>query len=206
MKRAAVLILCLCFLFQFLSGCAKNETTPSGSDSSTTQSESTDPAGETSSDTQPGESQSTTPTGTTEPVDPGGTPGTSASRVLSGVVALPPDGIGIPGVDFKELATGPVDGWDDKCPAPYFNPLGTRSLYSGTGADSRISSWRVETLDGYTPKEFVVQGSFWNLKIQHADLTRNWILYKARELNAVIYQTSLDKVAFHIRSEERRVG
>ena len=202
MKRAAVLILCLCFLFQFLSGCAKNETTPSGSDSSTTQSESTDPSGETSSDTQPGESQSTTPTGTTEPVDPGGTPGTSASRVLSGVVALPQDGIGIPGVDFKELATGPVDGWDDKCPAPYFNPLGTRSLYSGTGADSRISSWRVETLDGYTPKEFVVQGSFWNLKIQHADLTRNWILYKARELNAVIYQTSLDKVAFHIMEDD----
>ena len=180
MKRALVILLCLCFCLQFLSACSKK---PVSSDTSGT--------GTQGSDTQPG--------GTTGETDPPVIVDGVAAPVLSGVVAMPPDGIGTPGTDFKMLQTGPVEGWDDKCPAPFFNPMGTRSLYTTADANlGQISNMRVETMDGSTPKSFVIEGTAWTLKISDKDVTRNFLLYKAREMDAVIYETAWDRAVFYI--------
>lgn len=117
---------------------------------------------------------------------------------LTGVLgAGPADGIGTPGVDFKEIPTGPVAGWDDATPAPFFNPLGSRDLYEDArayGEDGQAFA----TLDGVTPKSFYIEGWHWRLTIKHEELTRNWLLWKGRELGAVIYETTPDSAVFYV--------
>ena len=94
MRRALVIILCLCFCLQILSACSKKPVT---SDTTGT--------GTQGSETQPG--------GTTGGTDAPVIVDEIAAPVLSGVVAMPADGIGTPGTDFKMLDTGPVTGWDE---------------------------------------------------------------------------------------------
>lgn len=117
---------------------------------------------------------------------------------LTGVLdAGPADGIGKPGVDFKELPTTPVTGWDDENPAPFFNPLGSHDLYEDTKAYD-VDGLTFNTLDGVTPKSFYVEGLHWRLTIKHEDLTRNWLLWKGREMGAIIYDTTPDSAVFYV--------
>jgi hypothetical protein len=165
MKRTVALIVCFCLLFQLIIGCSRRS-----------------PDNETTASTAVHTNQATTATASTgtQIVGPDTVVGDVAAPALQGVVIPPADGIGKPGVDFKLLETGPVDGWDDKNPAPYFNPLGSKKLYAEAYADPKTSTWGVNVLDGSTPKKFIVEGYYWLLKIQSPDLTRNWLLYQGQ--------------------------
>lgn len=151
--------------------------------------------------------------GSTTPVPPGGTPGSNdpsgigAQKLtppeITGVERLPADGIGTAGVDYTELETGPANDWGDM-KIPYFNPLGSKSLYEGGEVGYRKEgSERIEVLDDYYLNTFTVEGEEWNMSIANPEFKVFWLRAYAKKLGAKIYDTPGDTAVFHVYENER---
>ena len=132
---------------------------------------------------------------------------TAGALTLTGVQKMPADGIGQPGVDFAMINSSPVTGWDTEGSnaAPNFNPLGSRDrydsaeMYADYYGDMSIS-YLAE--DGFTPvkREFTGIKGYWTFYDEKA--TKNWILYKAKELGAIIYNTTPDRAVFYLQEND----
>ncbi len=211
-KKLISLILVVSMVAAAFSGCGnKKKKTPtpepSGNVTGTPSDISGTPSGNISG-TPSGDISGTPVTGT--PANPTGGPGIintngSGSKTgnfeLTGTKKVPADGIGTPGVDFEIPTTGEVTGWSDEELAnmPAFNPLGDRSLYNYFNVNDYYSSFTFEYYaeDGYTPCELRVDGLRFDLCTQDMTITKNWLLYKAKELGAdYIYNTDSNYAIF----------
>ena len=136
-----------------------------------------------------------------------GTGSKTGSFELTGVKSFPADGIGTPGVDFDDIPAGEVRGWEDFDIIPAFNPLGDRDLYSDAWTDyNRTPSIKYLADDGYTPASMDVTGYYTGLYIHAENSTKNWVLYKAKELGAdTIYKTDEKTVFFSYVDPENTV-
>ncbi len=117
---------------------------------------------------------------------------------ITGVVHGPADGIGVAGVDYQELPTGPADDWGDLA-IPYFNPLGSFKLYYGARqADHATPGFA--TRDGYTLGDLALLSleQQWILDIDHEDFTFNWLRAYAKGLGAVEHPAPADSAVFEI--------
>ncbi len=93
---------------------------------------------------------------------------------LTGVKKRPADGIGVPGTDFDEIDASSIGEWEEG--------------WENTG-------FTVEYLaeDGFTPISEHFWGKEYQVRIEDEKLTKNWLLYQAREKGAVLYETAADK-------------
>ena len=141
---------------------------PSGSEGETKGTEKTDPTAQTE-----GPTSGTKPSGGDD--DPSGhDPTVPAGKLeLTGVKTRPADGIGVPGTDFKELDEDALGEWEECRENAYFD-----------------AEYLAE--DGFTPIRERIFGKEYRLRIEDEKLTKNWLLYKAREKGAVLYNTSED--------------
>ncbi|MEL7624371.1 MAG: vWA domain-containing protein [Clostridiales bacterium] len=118
---------------------------------------------------------------------------------ITGLVPEPADGIGVAGVDYQELPTGPADDWGD-LPVPYFNPLGSFKLYQGARqADHATPGFT--TLDDYTLGNLALLSleRQWVLDISHEDFTLNWLRAYAKSLGAVEHPAPADSAVFEVQ-------
>lgn len=121
---------------------------------------------------------------------------------ITGIVAVPADGIGVSGVDYVELPTGPADDWGN-VKIPYFNPLGSKKLYEGGNVNYKPDTGlKLEILDDYFTETFDVYGEYWGMKIKNADFKIFWLRSYAKSLGATIYETPGDTAIFQIQENE----
>ncbi len=128
---------------------------------------------------------------------------TANGITLNGILSLPEDGIGTPGKDFTMIESKAVANWEGA--APYYNPLGDCEAYQWTEVNNDYFhtmqvAYYME--DGITQMSFDVYGFTYVLRIEHPDLSRNYLLYKAKEMGAVIYPSDYDKVVFYVQEDE----
>lgn len=129
--------------------------------------------------------------------------GTVAPPELTGVKKMPQDGIGTPGVDFVEMKTGPADDWEDLT-APYFNPLGSYSLYSQVYYQEQSDELILKTIEGYVPQTRSVKGEIWYLSIPVEDgFSILWLRWYAKKLGATIYGDSAESSVFSVKENEK---
>ncbi len=223
MKKFLSILLCICVV---LTATACGDTASSGSSSkepgksatsqsATSQTDVTNSAGEGNNEPtaepsdfgnvtgndNPGNKQDNVPTGTE--INNNEKTYTANGITLNGIVSMPADGIGTPGQDFKVLESKPVANWDVE--PPYYNPLGDYELYHDAGSrtdwfDSMDITYYLE--DGITPVSFEVKGFTYEYRIEDPDLTRNYVMYKAKELGAVFYPTDYDKMVAYIQQDD----
>lgn len=201
-KKFLAFLLVACLVFGCI-GCGKKNT----EDESAAEGTSVQEGQGGSESAGPGVSQGSTAEGV-KPATMELTGTTAGALTLTGVQKLPADGIGTPGVDFTMLKGGPVSGWDSEGSgkAPYFNPLGSRELYDG--AEFYQDGWyrdltvRYFGEDGYTPitQSFAGYTGYWEFYDENA--SRNYILYKAREMGAEIYNSTLDRAVFYLQEND----
>jgi len=121
---------------------------------------------------------------------------------ITGVVAFPADGIGVAGVDYANLATGPADDWGN-IKVPYFNPLGSKKLYEGGNVNNKPDAGlKLEILDHYFTNTFNVQGEYWGIKIKNPDFKIFWLRAYAKSIGATIYETPGDTAVFYVKENE----
>ena len=121
---------------------------------------------------------------------------------LTGIKKMPQDGIGKPGVDFPETKTGPADDWEDIA-APYFNPLGSYSLYSQVNYEKNGEEQILRTIERLVPKTQYVKGEVWNLSIPTEDgFSIPWLRWYTKNLGGTIYEDSAENSVFSVRENE----
>lgn len=121
---------------------------------------------------------------------------------ITGVKKYPADGIGVAGVDYVELATGPANDWGDK-KIPYFNPLGSLALYNGGDVSySDDNGLKLEVMDRYYTNTFITEGEYWQMRINNPDFSLLWLRAYAKKLGATMYESMGDTAVFYVKDNE----
>lgn len=125
-----------------------------------------------------------------------------AAPELTGLNKMPEDGIGKPGVDFVEIETGSADDWGDLA-IPYFNPLGSYSLYSIVEQVENSEELLLHTLEGLTPKTQAVRGEVWNMSIPlESEISILWLRWYANKLGATRYGSTAEHSVFSVKEND----